>query len=94
MLKKIVAGTYLAAVIGALGWGYARAPEDPASYILAAVCGIPWTFVGSGFAGDFSLIGPVMTVQGILINGGLIWWWALRRPRKNGKKDATGAGLG
>lgn len=94
MLRRIAASAYSVAALAGLAWGYIRASEDPASYMFAAVCGMPWTFVGSGFAGDFSLIGPAMTVQGILINAGLLWWWALRKSGRAEKKQGAGDGCG
>lgn len=73
--------TVLAILAYLLGYMANRGPEaGPLNYVFVVVLGVPWSFLLSWLLGD-SVSTSFVPLVGVLINGALLWWWALRRPR-------------
>lgn len=87
MLRRIlmiVAGAYTLVGIGALIVGFVIPWDDPLAAVYAILLGAPWVQL-LGRLGVFA-DGPVavniaLVAGSVVLNAGLLWWWALTRQR-------------
>lgn len=82
-MRKTIAIIYtvLAILAYIIGSTASTGPDaGPLNYIFVVVLGIPWSFLLSWLLGD-GVSSPLVPLVGVLINGALLWWWALRPAR-------------
>lgn len=77
-MKKTIAFVYSAFALFAFLVGF-FSNSGPLDYVFVIIAGFPWTQILSGLLRSEMPSGPLIPLLGVLINAGLLWWWALRR---------------
>jgi hypothetical protein len=82
MVSKIIASLYTVLALVALVLALAWVRQDALGFVFVVVLGLPWTFFLGKIVGDSPWLGPAFSVLALVLNAGLLWWWALWRARR------------
>ena len=80
----VVASVYTLIGIAALVIGFVVPSHDPLSSVYAILVGIPWSYLFVSLADIVAKqrsvgINIALVTGAIVLNAGLLWWWALTR---------------